>query len=407
MTSEEHILLLLDHLRDGKAKKPASLRYPSSEEEWSAWIDCAIDQGVAPLLYYRVKLAKIERSFPGHMLVRLEKSYHENAARNLRLFHELKKALSALTVNHIPVIVLKGAFLASTVYTNPALRSMSDLDILIHFADIPAALEKLNELGYQPMYSPWQATDYDQILVAPDGMTLLEVHWSLANQYTLYNSFIEDLWRRAKPQIISGRNVLTLAPEDLLVHLCQHTAVHHLFLQGIRPLCDVDTIIRKYKKMDWRALSQRALHAGLSKAVSLTLYLSWRHLETPIPDMVIRSLQLEEFDPGIAQEAMKQMSIAPKAQDPLPYLVVEILGERKLIEKAKITLGNVFRPSWVALLSQPNRWWLRRIYFQFRRVIYLIGRYAGILLQFLRGDPETVLQIKPQIVLQNWLREEE
>src|SRR5688572_16668740 len=123
MPPEELVLLLLDHLKEGAGKKGSSLRFPSCEKEWLAWIDCALAQGVAPQLYYQIKKARGESALPAEMLVRLQQAYHQNAARNLRLFHELHKILTTLNFNDIPVIVLKGAYLASAVYPNPALRS--------------------------------------------------------------------------------------------------------------------------------------------------------------------------------------------------------------------------------------------------------------------------------------------
>jgi hypothetical protein len=54
-----------------------------------------------------------------------------SALRNMRRCHELSKVLRILQNDGIPVIVLKGAALAEVVYGNIALRSMSDVDLLV------------------------------------------------------------------------------------------------------------------------------------------------------------------------------------------------------------------------------------------------------------------------------------
>ncbi len=48
----------------------------------------------------------------------------------------------------IKTIVLKGAMLAETVYPNIALRSMGDIDLLIHKDDLDRAAKRILELGY-------------------------------------------------------------------------------------------------------------------------------------------------------------------------------------------------------------------------------------------------------------------
>jgi len=51
-------------------------------------------------------------------------------ARNLLLYHELPRILKVLSP--LPVIVLKGAALAATIYHRIGLRTMGDLDLLVH-----------------------------------------------------------------------------------------------------------------------------------------------------------------------------------------------------------------------------------------------------------------------------------
>ena len=50
----------------------------------------------------------------------------------------------------IPVISLKGPWLAERLYGDAALRSCCDLDLLVHRSDIAAAEDLLTELGFLP-----------------------------------------------------------------------------------------------------------------------------------------------------------------------------------------------------------------------------------------------------------------
>jgi len=51
--------------------------------------------------------------------------------RNKRILQELGEILALFQPHNIPVIVLKGACLAHTVYQNIGLRVMLDLDLLV------------------------------------------------------------------------------------------------------------------------------------------------------------------------------------------------------------------------------------------------------------------------------------
>src|ERR1700675_4628128 len=53
------------------------------------------------------------------------------AARNRTLFHGGRRLLATLADAGIDTLMLKGGALAATVYGDPALRPMSDLDVLV------------------------------------------------------------------------------------------------------------------------------------------------------------------------------------------------------------------------------------------------------------------------------------
>jgi hypothetical protein len=66
---------------------------------------------------------------------------------------ELEVVLAALTEAGLLTILLKGAALAYTLYPDPALRPMSDLDLLIHPQDLKQAVQVIQSMGYRKMES--------------------------------------------------------------------------------------------------------------------------------------------------------------------------------------------------------------------------------------------------------------
>ena len=68
-------------------------------------------------------------------------------AQWVRVMHGQKQLLDLLEANGIPCVILKGAA-AGMAYPHPSLRSMGDVDFLVHFADREKAAELLEANGY-------------------------------------------------------------------------------------------------------------------------------------------------------------------------------------------------------------------------------------------------------------------
>ena len=116
--------------------------------DWDRLTERACYHGVAPLLYNNLQHMDTPDVWSRNALSGLKRAYYATAARNGLLYQALHEMLHALKTKGIPVIVLKGAALAETVYPHRALRPMSDVDLLIHKADLPRVEDTLMGLGY-------------------------------------------------------------------------------------------------------------------------------------------------------------------------------------------------------------------------------------------------------------------
>jgi len=76
------------------------------------------------------------------------------AARNIRLYADLARALRALNQADVPVMVLKGAALAQTVYPRLSQRPMGDADLLVRPEDRDRARGALEAAGYRFLPEP-------------------------------------------------------------------------------------------------------------------------------------------------------------------------------------------------------------------------------------------------------------
>jgi hypothetical protein len=153
--------------------------------------------------------------------------------------------------------VLKGAHLTAAVYRNPAFRPMQDMDVMVRRPDAPAAAALLESLGYSqegglPASRMPENGTLNSVFFRPAAriMPNVHLHWHIVNaSYPLefYASTMDvgRLWARARPLGEPFADAVCLAPEHLLLHLCEH-AVKHCFAPLVL-LCDMAATIRRFE----------------------------------------------------------------------------------------------------------------------------------------------------------------
>lgn len=271
------------------------------EQDWDRVMRQAARHGVIPLFYQRLKDLSWGAAVPTSVMARLRENALQNALRNLLLHRELSTVLKAYEHDGIPVIVLKGAYLAEVVYADRALRTMLDMDLLVRATDLPRAETRLLEMGYSRLEQPDCEVNYathhhSQPFVKPGGVKI-ELHRAIGHTTGAFNIAVDGLWERATPVAIGGVEALTLAPEDLLLHLCLHASFDHKFLFGLRPFCDLSAVIRHHRDhIDWEQVQYRARQWGVGKHIYLTLYLARELLDADVPGETLDTLKPEGFD---------------------------------------------------------------------------------------------------------------
>jgi hypothetical protein len=261
--------------------------------DWDLMVEQSVKHAVASLLYQQVKRFGPSFRVPPDVLERLRGIYLINAARNMRLYHELSNVLKMFNDEGIPVIVLKGMHIAEIVYENIGLRSMTDMDLLFRKQDLAIAQRRLIEAGYYPH----------------NNRLPLDIHWSIEHNIVPPLPIDEEgLWQRAEASSIAGVEVLVLSREDLLLHLCLHLSFHHLFgFAGVRTLYDIRETIRHYKTtMDWDELKGRAREWRAGNAIYLALLLAKELVSAEVPDSILATLKSDYTD-SHKQWAIQQM----------------------------------------------------------------------------------------------------
>jgi hypothetical protein len=118
--------------------------------DWAKILDMAVDHDLAPLLHFNLKKVAEDSLIPKDAMQRLASLHKRSCVRAMSAFAQLQEILLRFSREGIPVIVLKGAALASLVYPKIALRPMFDLDVLVQKRYLDVADHILQGLGYTP-----------------------------------------------------------------------------------------------------------------------------------------------------------------------------------------------------------------------------------------------------------------
>jgi hypothetical protein len=253
--------------------------------DWVEFARLTEHHGIGPLVYR--SLSAFPHAVPGPMLKQLRRDYESNAQKNLRLTHELIRILDCLESHGIPAIPYKGPVLAKTLYGDIAWRQFSDLDILIHAADLPGAKTAVHELGYTPTLHLNEAEQGAHVASGnelpfdgPLGSNLLEIQWRVLPRFYAVEFNIDNFFQRASRVDLGWSSVCTLAPEDLLLVLCVHAAKH--VWSRLLWLCDIAETMRS-QPIDYISAYRTAEGLGIEKIVAVNLLLQNQLLDVPVP----------------------------------------------------------------------------------------------------------------------------
>ncbi|RLF56123.1 MAG: hypothetical protein DRN37_08495 [Thermoplasmata archaeon] len=385
--------LLLDLLGSDVESYPGEKIRGLSNPDWESILQLSKRHSISPLLYQRVK-----RLDPAHEIVpgvikKLRDVYLYSAALNMRRYHKLAKVLSLLAGEGIPVIVLKGAYLAAIVYEKIGMRAMQDVDLLFKMKDLSRAQEILMEGGYY----------------RPENGLFLDIHWNIDLSYADLNVEIETIWERAQPAEIGGVGVLVLSPEDLLLHLCIHLGFHHLFeFAGLRTICDILETLRYYKgRMDWARIRQRAIHWHAINLVYLSLLLARDLLGGDVSDDVLEDLKPFDWDPLVKEWALEQVFRERKDTLSLSPYFWQLWRPGSFRKKAIGLLKLLFPSPQFISQKYPARYGSSKNYLYYLvRLKEHFHRYGHAMWRILTRDKEMVILAKQHnrdLDMREWL----
>jgi hypothetical protein len=223
--------------------------------------------------------------FPDDLCDRLRQARYENLLYGDQCRLEVREVLDKLRATGIPVIVMKGWALIHTLYGGDyAQRFCEDIDILIppdRVDEAEALLHELNYAGTQEVHPGYSrrfsnARAYLQTgeSSAPFRKFAIGLHWGLTHYPYFDKKRINhtELFSRSRPLQVAGVDVLEFCPEDQLIYICAHLALHHRNQETLLNYFEIAAIIHLAgKNLDWQQVIDRSQGWGYLAQVQYVL----------------------------------------------------------------------------------------------------------------------------------------
>jgi hypothetical protein len=355
-----------------------------NDVDWKAIGELAHVHNVEPLLYWVVSNTEIPTKIPEWLKQKWEQAYFGNFLRNEEYFELLKTLLTRCGKERIPIIVLKGPALIARIYKDPALRTLSDLDILCSPTDLNRIVAIARQMGYTMLdVGTDPEITHHLAMHQPASGSILEFHFMPYEVIQNHAKFMQLALDRREWVDVGGTQfpVLCLEMELLfnIAHLIQHqfdvSLKHYLDIAGV--------LIFSGGLLRWNKIEMLLRDFGLEQAFSLTMGFLTRMIHLP---------QISQTPPLNHKEGA-QREFGVSLRELLALLDEDrLLDVRGVIWRFRIALGNregfgdkfayvvkALLPFSGGLTNTGNRsfgnarYFLRQCLFYFRRLFFTLG----------------------------------
>jgi len=274
---EQFLTLCLRGVLDPSHLEEAAALAGRQPLDWDRVSQAARQNSLQALLYYKLRGKHI---LPQGVEESWSQAYYQTAAYNSLLLRELDSILRAFAAEGVPVLLLKGAAFVDALYQNPGVRPMVDLDLLVPRDQVERAERALQDVGFGMSTSdPWpgfswryrNSAAYGRP-IAPEPSFYVGLHIRPYDIGYYERTPVADWFDRAVPVLRDGFAARMPAPEDHLVYLCGHQALHHLYGSSLLRLLDMALLIQGAAGgLDWDAVVRRTAAWRLVLPVRRTL----------------------------------------------------------------------------------------------------------------------------------------
>jgi hypothetical protein len=410
---KDYIEWIISHIMLDKEQDSPTVSL--TDEDWQNLYDIALEEGVAPYLYYCLKKSTSNLNIPQQTKQKFVIASQNVLARNTVLFHELGKILRLFSENGIPVIVLKGAYLSEIVYPHNGLRPMGDIDLLAKINDLSKVREILLEKGFtQTTHLSLQEQCDKAKHLAPftNAMgCMIEVHWTISDpRLHHFKIDINQLWQGAKSVTIANVKVLTLSPEHTILYLCIHTSKQHMFILWIKSFCDIANVIQHYQaEIEWDKFLRFALIWKVDRSVYVTLKFVKELFGVKVPIKVLDKLRPSDLNLQVVSCINEIIFSERKVVPKLDQNLANVLGNKGLgVFGIQEIIKTIFPPKSIIAIRYNISQHSPTVYlYYFVRLINILLRYSPSAFRLLGYENKihsSFEQATQKKMLRNWMK---
>ncbi len=263
-----------------------------------------------PLLYKLVAEGRLASPSP-ELARRWQGAYFETLASGSSLLELVRALLDGCQQQDVPMVVLKGLVTAARAYGDPALRPMSDVDLLCRQADLGAVCRAAAGFGFE---AGGEDSIYHLKLVHPGRSTLIELHFDLYDLIAERREFARRGLEAPAEATLDGIPLPALPLEMDAVFQLAHLVNHDLAV-NLRAWLDLAALLHRQRTaLDPARLARELAAADLEPEFGRLVRLLEELFEIELPAELPRS------EPGALLAGVERCLIEPEQAARQPAL---------------------------------------------------------------------------------------
>ena len=243
----------------------------------------------APFIYGNWEEPQGDQRITDDMLAQYKKQYYLTAASNIMRLNAASEIFQIFQKENILAIPVKGISLIETVYQNPGVRPMTDIDLIIRPEDIHNTKKVLERIGYQLTNSYRGSHNFAN----KESNIFLDLHSKFTRYAILFNIDYDEIYGRLHQINFNNQiQIKVLCPEHQLIHIALHLAPG--LYSELNPLNIIDLyylLTDQRYPIDWEYLVEFSERTKTDSYIYSPLYLCVHLFRIEIPDQVFSKIK--------------------------------------------------------------------------------------------------------------------
>jgi putative nucleotidyltransferase-like protein len=333
-------------------------------EASSRLLEAAAHHRLRPLLAWHLREQGELGAWPESLRVALVDAERAEAVVEAVRRQELCTLLGAFETGGVPVLLLKGAALAYSLYPEPWLRPREDTDLLIRPDHAERAGAVLTRAGYRPihMVSGTLVTN-QRTFVRVGGLGLrheCDLHWKIANPRPVADLISAEQIIGESVTVALDQACVARVPRPIhaLVVACLHRTSHHYDSDNLLWLYDIHLLADGMAVEAGAELVELARRTAFGVMCARGLRLAADRFGTRLPASLVARL-----DTAAGEEALTSVYLRPGVRK-TDLLLADLRALPNWRLRMRLLREHLFPPADYILgcYGRPARWLLPALY---------------------------------------------